>query len=124
MSLPHNLCHVSREGAVLTPRRGGWTYQDTTYNHSLYDALYWFAENAGDDPRAAVTTLSAACAYELDGGCMMTTILDHASPPRNSSETPIFANFSNVPYLTSTQRVSTLSNFSDELIRLSGGNNR
>lgn len=88
---------------------GGSTVYSPDQNASLYDAFYWFNQNARDDPNAALI-VSAACVKDV--GCLFSNNYNYIQPEVNP---PVFDNFTRIENITSTQRVSKLSNFTAEL---------
>ncbi|KAK4496856.1 hypothetical protein PRZ48_011305 [Zasmidium cellare] len=89
---------------------GGSTVYSLDKNSSLYDAFYWFNVNAKEDPNAALI-VSAACIKAL-GSCIFSNNYNYIQPEVNP---PVFHNFTRVQNVTSTQRISKLLDFTNEL---------
>ena len=87
---------------------GGMTSYPITANASLLRALEKFAANASTDPDAA---LILAFAY-AEGEYFATTDIEYAKPIISP---PVFHDFMDVETITSTLRVTTLSNLTEEL---------
>ena len=87
---------------------GGSTAYPLTANRTLYDAFYQFNQNP-TDPKAALI-VSAACVPSL--GCFMSNNYDYIDPVVNP---PAFENFTSVPNISDTSRITTLLNLTEEL---------
>lgn len=88
---------------------GGETLYALTTNRSIYEAYYWFAENAAMDPKAHLIVASA-CVANL--GCFMANNYDYIDPVVKPT---IFDNFTSIPNLIDTSRITTLLNLTVEL---------
>ena len=87
---------------------GGATFYPLTVNTSVYDAYYWFNENAADGKAALI--VAAACASGQ--GCFFSNAYEYVDPVVNP---PVFENFTIIPNLTSTERITNLLNLTAEL---------
>jgi len=88
---------------------GGSTVYPVTANTSIYDAYYWFNKNAIQDPKAALI-VSAACVPGL--GCFFSNNYEYIDPV---VEPPIFENFTSIPNISDTSRITDLLNLTVEL---------
>ena len=86
---------------------GGMTSYPITANASLLSALYNFAVNAPTDPDAA---LIVAFAY-VEGEYVAVTDIEYAKP---IIDPPIFREFTAIESITSTLRITSLSNLTEE----------
>ena len=84
------------------------TVYPITTNASIYKAFYNFANNAPNDPDAALIT---AAAY-FQGQYLFSNDFEHAKPIVNP---PIFHEFTSIPNITSTMRITNLSDLTIEL---------
>ena len=80
-----------------------------TANASIYDAYYWFNTNAAVDPKGALIVASACVPGQ---GCFFSNNYEYTDPVVNP---PVFDNFTSIPNLTSTERIATLLNLTEEL---------
>ena len=88
---------------------GGATVYPLSANASIYDAFYWFNANAARDPKAALI-VAAAC---LEGtGCFFSNDYEYIDPVVNP---PFFENFTSIPNISDTSRITNLLNLTVEL---------
>ena len=87
---------------------GGATVYPLTVNTLVYDAYYWFNKNAVDNKAALI--VAAACVPEQ--GCFFSNDYEYVDPVVNP---PVFENFTSIPNLTSTERITNLLNLTAEL---------
>ena len=88
---------------------GGAVVYPLTANVSIYNAYYWFNKNAADDPKAALI-VAAACVPGQ--GCFFSNNYEYTDPV---VAPPVFDNFTSIPNLTSTERITNLLNLTEEL---------
>nr|POE94512.1 bifunctional solanapyrone synthase [Quercus suber] len=88
---------------------GGSTIYPLSANSSIYDAYYWFNVNAATDPKAHLIVASA-CVAGL--GCFFANNYDYIDPVVNP---PIFKNFTSLPNVTDSTRITTLLDLTNEL---------
>ena len=88
---------------------GGSVVYPLTANASIYDAYYWFNNNAAIDAKGALI-VAAACVQGQ--GCFFSNNYEYVNPVVNP---PVFENFTSIPNLTSTERIATLLNLTEEL---------
>jgi hypothetical protein len=88
---------------------GGATVYPLTANQSIYEAYYWFNKNAATDPKGALIVASA-CVSSL--GCFFSNNYEYTEPVITP---PIFDNFTSIPNISSTERLATLLNLTEEL---------
>ena len=93
---------------------GGMTVYPITVNASIYNAFYNFANNATNDPDAALITAAALA----QGQFIFSNDYEYAKPVVNP---PIFHEFTSIPNITSTMRITNLSDLSTELNRSNPG---
>ena len=86
----------------------GMTIYPITTNASIYNAFYTFANNATNDPDAALIT---AAAY-VQGQYLFSNDYEYTKPIVNP---PIFYEFTSIPNITSTMRITSLSDLTTEL---------
>lgn len=87
---------------------GGMTIHPITANASVYDAFYNFANNATNDPDAALITAVALA----QGRYIFSNDYEYAKPIVNP---PIFHEFTSIPNITSTMRITNMSDLAREL---------
>ncbi|CAO1601842.1 hypothetical protein XANCAGTX0491_005478 [Xanthoria calcicola] len=87
---------------------GGSTVHPPTTNASIYRAFENFANNASQNPDAALIT---AYAYS-QGSYIFANTYEYALP---TPFPPAFNEFTSIPNITDTQRITTLSNLTVEL---------
>ncbi len=78
-------------------------------NASIYDAYYWFNKNADGDPNAA---LIVATAYVQGAGYFFSNDYEYVDPVINP---PVFDNFTSIPNISDTTRITDLNNLTVEL---------
>lgn len=88
---------------------GGATVYPLTDNATIYNAYYWFNENAPTDPKAALI-VSAFCLQPY--GCLFSNDYEYIDPVSNP---PIFDNFTSMANISSTARITSLPNLTEEL---------
>lgn len=88
---------------------GGATVYPLTENETIYDAFYWFNREAATDPKGALI-VAAACVAGT--GCFLSNNYDYIDPV---VEPPVFDNFTSIPNLTDSSRITTLLNLTEEL---------
>lgn len=93
---------------------GGMVVHPATANASIYRAFENFANNAPKDPDAALIT---AYAY-FQGGYFFSNDYEYAKP---IAYPPVFKEFTSIPNITSTMRITTLSDLTLELNASSPG---
>lgn len=88
---------------------GGMTVYDLSKNRTIYDAFYWFNYNSVTDPKAA---LIVAVSHVSSLGYIMSNSYEFIDPVANP---PAFQNFTAVPSLANTQRITNLTDLTSEL---------
>ena len=88
---------------------GGMTVYPLTANASIYDAFYWFNENAAVDPHAALI-VATACIQGI--GCVFSNDYEYTDP---TPEPPVFENFTSIANVSDTTRITSLLNLTVEL---------
>jgi len=89
---------------------GGMTIYPLSTNASQFDAFYWFNENAAADPNAA---LILAFAYSQQAGAyIFSNSYEYIQPVVAPA---VFENFTSIPNITSTARITDLLNLTVEL---------
>lgn len=87
---------------------GGTTIHPITANASIYKAFYNFANNAPNDPDAALITAAALA----QGQYIFSNDYEYAKPVVNP---PIFHEFTSIPNITDTMRIASMSELAREL---------
>lgn len=87
---------------------GGTTVYPITANASVYNAFYNFANNATNDPDAALITAVALA----EGQYIFSNDYEYAKPVVNP---PIFHEFTSIPKIMSTMRITNISDLTKEL---------
>ena len=87
---------------------GGMTVYPISVNASIYNAFHNFANNASSDPDAALITAVAL----VQGQYIFSNDYEYAKPVANS---PIFHEFTSIPNITDTMRITNLSDLTTEL---------
>ncbi|KAL6716687.1 hypothetical protein ACLMJK_006255 [Lecanora helva] len=87
---------------------GGMTVHPLEANVSVYNAFNNFAKNASNDPDAALITAVAFA----QGQYFISNDYEYAKPVVNP---PIFHEFTSIPNITSTTRITSLSSLTREL---------
>ena len=88
---------------------GGATVYPLSDNASIYDSYYWFNKNAATDPQAALIVAVACIAGQ---GCFFSNDYEYTNPIVNP---PIFENFTSIPNISDTTRITNLLNLTQEL---------
>lgn len=108
----NNLGIVTRFDLATFPHGlmwGGMVLHPISANVSVYNALYWFNKNAAADPKAALI-VATACAPGL--GCFFANDYEYTDPV---AAPPVFDNFTAIPNISDTTRITTLSDLTAEL---------
>lgn len=87
---------------------GGATVYPLSANASIYKAFYNFANNATNDPDAAL--IASATSYQ--GNWLFSNNYEYAKPVVNP---PIFHELTSIPNITTTNRITDLSDLTNEL---------
>ena len=87
---------------------GGMVVYNISANQSIYTAFEHFANNASQDPNAALITAAA----NAEGTWIMSNDYEYAKPIVNPA---IFHEFTAIQNLTSTMRISNMTDLAREL---------
>ena len=87
---------------------GGMMVYNSSANASIYQAFNNFANNAHNDPDAALIT----CFVLLEGQYIFSNDYEYAKPVANP---PIFQDFTSIPHIADTTRITNLSDLALEL---------
>ncbi|KAK4989140.1 hypothetical protein LTR50_003476 [Elasticomyces elasticus] len=88
---------------------GGTVVYAASAAEALFNAFYWFNEKADNDPNAHMWVASAIVPGQ---GLVFSVSLDYALP---HAAPPVFDNFTSIPSILSTTRITTLLNLTKEI---------